>query len=195
MASPVQDAAQKVCRVNGCVRRAGDRGMCQRHCEAWRKANPDLVIPQVPRQGECAADGCEKPRHARGYCGAHYYRMFMYGHESGREKNCAVCGKSFRPHGRRKYCETCSPSDDRVARGRLYRYGLTAPEYEALVERQGGRCAICTSPALGAVDHCHKTKKVRGLLCLACNTRLAAVDDPAWLAAATAYVERGEMNG
>lgn len=45
--------------------------------------------------------------------------------------------------------------------------------YTLLFEFQGGACAICrTQPSLRkrfAIDHCHKTGYVRGLLCDGCN--------------------------
>jgi hypothetical protein len=58
--------------------------------------------------------------------------------------------------------------------GRVRRtYGLEPGEYERMWARQGGRCAICQR-ATGkvrrlAVDHCHETGRVRGLLCGPCN--------------------------
>lgn len=56
-------------------------------------------------------------------------------------------------------------------------------EYTRLYNEQKGLCAICNNPEtkidpqLGkpcslAVDHCHSTKIVRGLLCFRCNTNL-----------------------
>lgn len=52
-------------------------------------------------------------------------------------------------------------------------YGLSADEYWAIYEYQGGRCYICRR-GTGAskrlsVDHCHETGMVRGLLDTACN--------------------------
>ena len=57
--------------------------------------------------------------------------------------------------------------------------GLSLDEYEALLARQGGGCAICGAtpkrvkkdgtPYRLQVDHDHKTGKVRGLLCFQCN--------------------------
>lgn len=63
-----------------------------------------------------------------------------------------------------------------------------------MFKAQGGVCAVCEQPQLGdiknlAVDHNHETGEVRGLLCNRCNPALAILDDPAWLAAALAYVE------
>lgn len=47
-------------------------------------------------------------------------------------------------------------------------YGISADEYKALFELQGGRCYICRREPKTlrlAVDHDHKTGEVRGLLC------------------------------
>lgn len=59
-------------------------------------------------------------------------------------------------------------------------YGLTPEEYVAMLQEQGGVCAICGEPETKkhgrtgtefrlAVDHCHGTGRVRGLLCQTCN--------------------------
>ena len=41
------------------------------------------------------------------------------------------------------------------------------------------------------VDHCHKTKKVRGLLCNRCNTLLGLIDDsPTFMKNITNYLNK-----
>ncbi len=65
------------------------------------------------------------------------------------------------------------------------RYGITLEQYNELVEIQGGRCAICNKLPTGtnhtskrlAVDHCHATGAVRGLLCGTCNTTIGMIED------------------
>lgn len=75
-------------------------------------------------------------------------------------------------------------------------YGMTINDYDALLVAQGSKCAICGCPpefsvnGRLAVDHCHDSDKIRGLLCTMCNTALGSFkDSPALLRAAAAYVE------
>src|SRR4051812_49160840 len=56
-------------------------------------------------------------------------------------------------------------------------YGITLNEYEELLKNQSGLCAVCRRDQKSfskrlSVDHCHKTKKIRGLLCGSCNTAI-----------------------
>lgn len=86
----------------------------------------------------------------------------------------------FREHGQRTKL--------RRVRERLL-YGITLEAYQALLQAQGGLCAICRrSPGkkgLG-VDHCHGTGQIRALLCAACNMALGALKDDAGLCRAAA---------
>src|ERR1044072_2399997 len=59
------------------------------------------------------------------------------------------------------------------------RYGITPDEYIALQKQQEGRCKICNRKPIGKlyVDHCHQSRKVRGLLCQKCNSGLGFFND------------------
>ena len=82
----------------------------------------------------------------------------------------------------------------------LNRFGISLNEYSKMYMDQGGKCAICNGTDAGtrngkektfAVDHDHKTGKVRGLLCEACNTGIGKLkDDPEVLRSAIQYLER-----
>jgi len=66
-----------------------------------------------------------------------------------------------------------------------------------MLDRQGHACAICKTKHENKrgkvlhVDHCHKTGRVRELLCTACNTALGKMrDDTERLKSAIAYLEK-----
>lgn len=80
-------------------------------------------------------------------------------------------------------------------RSLVRRYRITPEEYHSLLEKQGGVCAICKEhePETGkikrlAVDHCHRTLRVRGLLCRGCNARLGVLENQGWLHKAWEYL-------
>lgn len=75
------------------------------------------------------------------------------------------------------------------------KYGVTLADYDAMLDQQGGKCAICLTTTdtqrygVFHVDHCHATGAVRGLLCRGCNNLLGVVKDkPEALARAIAYL-------
>jgi Recombination endonuclease VII len=80
------------------------------------------------------------------------------------------------------------------------RYGISIDEYDALVEKYNHLCGICSQPEKRkfkgevtrlSIDHCHKTGKVRGLLCYECNIMLGkAKDSITVLQAAIKYLEQ-----
>lgn len=78
--------------------------------------------------------------------------------------------------------------------GHLVRkYGITADEYDEMLSKQSGGCGIC-GRTFGrirlAVDHDHKTGKIRGILCENCNMGLGMFkDDTKLLSAAIEYLE------
>jgi hypothetical protein len=63
-------------------------------------------------------------------------------------------------------------------------YGLSWDKYKSILKKQNNRCAICKISQKNHkrrlnVDHCHKTKKVRGLLCIKCNRAIGLFSDSA----------------
>jgi len=90
----------------------------------------------------------------------------------------AAYGREWRKKNQRK----CKDSD-------LKRYhGITLDEYDNMMKNQGFVCAICgkkervvngiTGKVFNlAVDHCHKTNVVRGLLCVNCNKAIGHLND------------------
>ena len=73
-------------------------------------------------------------------------------------------------------------------------YGLTYDQYLCMLKSQGGVCAICGKAEEKrrlAVDHCHNTGVIRGLLCGMCNTAIGKLnDDVNLLKKAIEYLEK-----
>ena len=114
-----------------------------------------------------------------------------------------MCGKflplsSFNKHSRSKdghqnFCRDCNKKKvnewDSCPRNRRRRklrkkYGITLEDYDQMLKNQDYKCKICgttetrnKSTEYLVVDHCHKSKKVRGLLCDYCNVGLGRFED------------------
>ncbi|MDT0437482.1 MULTISPECIES: endonuclease VII domain-containing protein [Streptomyces] len=114
-------------------------------------------------------------------------------------KLCRLCGE-VKPHGEwhrnatasdglSTRCKACRAVQGR--QGHLMRqYGITEAERDALIEAQVGVCCICLKAPPEHVDHCHKTGRVRGVLCFSCNAALGQFKDrPDAIRRAAAYVE------
>lgn len=74
-------------------------------------------------------------------------------------------------------------------------YGLSVEQYNLMLEVQNGICAICSRTCHRGkrlvVDHCHKTQRLRGLLCSNCNSGIGLLDDnPELLENASRYLRR-----
>jgi hypothetical protein len=76
---------------------------------------------------------------------------------------------------------------------------MTPQDFEDLFNKQNRKCAICYSEDSGSrlghdgwnIDHCHKTKQVRFILCCHCNRGLGAFrDNPVWLRKAADMLEK-----
>lgn len=74
-------------------------------------------------------------------------------------------------------------------------YGMTREQYEAMLEDQGGVCAVCgrlpSQVHDWSIDHDHQTGAVRGILCSTCNSGLGHFkDDPELCELAAAYLRQ-----
>lgn len=91
--------------------------------------------------------------------------------------------------GHVSHCKDCikanlKPWKDRREAQLKRIYGIDADDYDRFLSQQNSRCAICKEPYTGrtdtsffAVDHCHQTGRVRGLLCTNCNLGLGNFQD------------------
>jgi hypothetical protein len=118
-------------------------------------------------------------------------------------KPCRKCGGTLRYTAHSKQCVACkvkaraawgkkrrqaikaSPEKDledkqnKLAYWRKHKYGITPEQYSEMLAAQNSKCAICGKhDELNlAVDHCHETGQIRGLLCKYCNGGIGFLKD------------------
>lgn len=104
--------------------------------------------------------------------------------------------KKFREERLRKQVEYNAKNPITRKAGRLKKYGLSLDDFNNMLEKQNYQCAICGYSDFSdknyfpLVDHCHRTGKVRGILCANCNHSLGKMnDDPSRLRKAAPYLE------
>ena len=93
-------------------------------------------------------------------------------------RKCKHCGYELPENKKGFVCTTCKNGLDR--------YGMTKLDMVSLHESQGKCCALCDKEVelfsrrkgnSGYIDHCHKTGKVRAILCHPCNTALGYIEN------------------
>jgi len=78
---------------------------------------------------------------------------------------------------------------------RKYLYKIRKEQFIQMKNKQKNRCLICKNKFLKTphIDHCHKTNKIRGLLCSTCNTGLGCFkDNLKLLQAAIGYLQKSK---
>ena len=192
----------KVCSVEGCVAKYWGRGYCQKHAyriEKFGEPNPAELKKSTPKglylsngiTKSCSTCHQEKP-------------VSEFSKQSVRPdglnitcKHCLSARQEARykdPVKRQRILEAGARwrkrNPDADADKTLRRkYGITLAQYDELFEAQGGVCALCKKGETTkrrkkgegrerlAVDHCHDTGRVRGLLCFKCNTAIGSLGD------------------
>lgn len=96
------------------------------------------------------------------------------------------------PNGQPRYeCSQCANN--------IKKYGITTPERDALLQKQGGKCAICEKKIEfktggASIDHQDMPFRIRGILCIGCNTGLGKLGDSIeGLERALKYLKEGDV--
>lgn len=149
----------------------------------------------APKCGQCKRRQCVRDKTAK----------------SGFRSKCWYCGmspESLEKHRTRRNAKLrgcAARKAKKWIRDLRDKYGLTPDEYDVMVAGQGGVCFICRQPEVRTrkgkltrlcVDHCHRTGRVRSILCSKCNFAVGLVEDnPALLTQIAEYlVKHGPPN-
>ncbi|MEV4575410.1 endonuclease domain-containing protein [Nonomuraea jabiensis] len=206
------------CAQPECTQLKWAKGLCRAHYTQQHRGQPLRPRRQDVEKKLCQVEGCEKPRHSRGYCSTHARRFEKYGDPlfNSREEHvrddgwvlCRLCEKwkdpgdypvqgiSRRP-GRRagRLCRNCRS---------LQRHSITPERFENLLLMQDNSCAICRATLSRGpdthIDHDHNCcpnanscgRCIRGILCGNCNKALGLMrDDANILLSAAQYLANG----
>lgn len=210
------------CQVTGCVSKVVAKRMCDKHYrrvkqygdvngtarpsdwgkrrshplyDSWRwirKRTGNGCVPRWDDFWKFAEDVSERPS------GKHTLRRLDESKEWGPD-NWFWKERTASTESRKKYiAEYRKKNPLAVKETELKRaYGITLDDYFDMLEKQGGKCAICGGDQIErykyfSVDHCHTKGHIRGLLCDSCNRGLGFFrDNPDTLSKAIRYLNNG----
>lgn len=216
---PRQPPPRVPCKFDACTGFAHSRGWCKGHYERWRRngsPEPLRILRPNRTEEQYAAEEktCSTCKRAQSIDAFHD----RSDSPDGKSYICRQCVGERNAKVRERTATSQEFRDKRAAYSKKYRqayredmaerqrasklwinYGITLDEYEALYRAQGGVCKICgggpeDDPEQArkqwlAVDHCHESGRIRGLLCGNCNVGLGNFrDDPNLLNTAMAYL-------
>lgn len=161
----------KPCKRGHLAPRYSSSGNCISCIEQKRSVVFQRFKGSAPRRSEIDQELAEKS-HNEGHKNYKSNRVCPKGHNIRfvTSNNCVECSKN----SLRKRREAARWS--RIKK----EYGITKEQYQEMMKNQGGICCICSIDLLSVsshIDHCHESKKVRGILCSKCNQAIGLLDE------------------
>lgn len=195
---------KKCSHPDNCLEKYFSNGYCRIHYNRIRKTGEVGDLNRTRRENRtkvnesCMVEGCIKLQKKYGFCTMHHSRFWENGdtgkaetlkfidtapegYKTCQNKDCEVPIKTIEEFHTMKdkrtdkyrkvsYCRICTREE--IAKRN---YKLSKIEFRKLLNK--GKCEICYKPTDLVVDHCHKTGKVRGLLCNNCNRAIGLLGD------------------
>lgn len=163
--------------------------------QRWIERLPqDKLADGIKRCPKCQIEKpfAEYPKNRRGAHGINTYCLICSA-EGVRARRATPEGQQAHRDASKRWRE--SNNERHKDNNARWHYGVGHGTYDTMLAAQDGKCAICETITPGVrlvrfhIDHCHKTEKVRGLLCEHCNRGIGHFkDDPALLRRAIKYL-------
>lgn len=175
-----------LCKIPECPKNARYSGVCTMHYTRYRRHKSyDFPPSKRIRQPDIYPTGIVRICEIHGELAIDH----VYIRKNGL-KLCRKCQNRKTMDNTAKRRKT-DPQKQRLIdkHWRLIRkFNITLDQYYQMLAKQNNCCAICKNPetridkrtaelTMLAVDHCHKTQKVRGLLCAKCNQGIGYFND------------------
>ena len=96
-------------------------------------------------------------------------------------KHCGDPGYTYMDNRRgksiKRQANICAPCNNYKSK-----YNMNRLEVQEIFASQNNQCALCSRTHLQDgrplyIDHCHETGKIRGALCILCNTAIGTLGD------------------
>jgi len=163
---------ENICKIDGCDNIVYGKGVCSKHYTRFRRhGNYDKPINKRGKLiniGKSYCCICGETKDVKEF---NKDKQSFYGIS----KRCKMCSKI---KGKNRYLKD-KPKYQNYALNK--KYNITLEDYNNMLISQNHKCAICGIMANDnknlAVDHCHDTGNIRGLLCNKCNIGLGYFDD------------------
>lgn len=171
----------KICRSCGAEfeqpRTKGEVNYCSSECqrERWRKKRRNFIAKNLERERGKNRERWLTRKNSEKYRETLRLKRELYASDPEHRKRVLEKQAKWRK---------TNPKRGRHAS--VKRYGITLSQFDDMVQRQGGVCAICRLEPLAGikkhcqgfyVDHDHVTGEVRGLLCTNCNQGIGHLKD------------------
>lgn len=168
-----------ICSIEGCDKECKRGTICFMHRSRWnrRQSYDDPRAKKTPKELKDKRNDTTRIRK----------QNYLEFHVKNGVISCSKCNvvKSIQEYYKHSikhkspWCIDCFRHHSRINDLKI-KFGITLEQYNELLESQNHRCAICnekeniihhgTKEVIKlSVDHCHTTKKIRGLLCSRCN--------------------------
>jgi hypothetical protein len=153
--------------------------VCLAECGRKRRLKKKAELSKMKFEGDRVCPNCDRTLHV-----SHFYKSTQT--KDRLERHCKDCQRAYVVDWQRRNKEKFnsyqrewrSQNKEKHAASAKYskirnKYGLSREEYDSLMEQS--HCGICDADLTErkpALDHCHATGKIRGVLCSQCNTGL-----------------------